>query len=133
MSEPVEVTVGRVTATLRPVGITAAISLAIPADDPRMEDGGFQLAVGAAALRAAWPDDVAWPSRKRPRPLKLGGDVGAYGQQILDDLYPAAGMPLAELARVLHQARAWAVSSAICESEVAEAEDFSDAPEEAGG
>jgi hypothetical protein len=130
--EPVAVKVGDLEVTLRPVGITQAISLAIPTDDPRMADPAFGLALGAAALRACWPDEVAWPARRRPRPLKLGQDVGEYGRAVLDELYPAAGMPLGELAAVLHQARAWAVSSSITEAEVQNAADFSDGPEAAG-
>jgi len=130
--DPVEVTIGEVTATLQPVGITQAISLAIPPEDPRMEDPGFGLALGAAALRASWPDDVAWPARKRPRPMRLGCDVGAYGAEILDALYPESGMALGDLARVLHEARAWAVSSCLTESEVQDAESFSGGPEAPG-
>jgi hypothetical protein len=124
--------IGAVEATLRPVGITAAVSLAVPPDDPRAADPGFSLAIGAAALRAAWPDEVAWPARKRPRPLKLGQDVGSYGAEVLDALYPESGLKLADLAAMLHTARAWAVSSGLSEAEVADAADFSDAPEAAG-
>lgn len=130
--DPVKVTIGGVTATLRPVGITQAISLAIPPDDPRMADAGFVLALGAAALRASWPDDVKWPARKRPRPLKLGGDVGGYGAEVLDALYAECDMPLTDLARCLHEARAWAVSSCLTEREVQDAESFSDGPEAPG-
>lgn len=125
--------IGAVEATLRPVGITAAVSLAVPPDDPRAADPGFTLALGAAALRAAWPDDAAWPARRRPRPLRLGQDVAAYGAEVLDALYPESGLKLAELAGMLHQAREWAVSSGLSEAEVAAAADFSDAPEVEGG
>jgi hypothetical protein len=124
--------IGSVTATLRPVGITAAVSLAVPPDDPRADDPGFTLALGAAALRAAWPDGVAWPARKRPRPMRLGSDVATYGAEILDALYPESGLTLAALAALLHEARAWAVSSGLSEAEVAAAADFSDAPEVEG-
>lgn len=126
------ITIGSSTATLQRVGITAAVSLAVPADDPRTDDPGFTLAVGAAALRASWPDDVAWPARKRPRPLRLGADIATYGAEILDALYPESGLTLAALARMLHEARAWAVSSGLSEAEVSAAADFSDAPEVEG-
>ena len=50
----------------------------------------------------------------------------------LDALYPESGLKLADLAAMLHTARAWAVSSGLSEVEVADAADFSDAPEAAG-
>jgi hypothetical protein len=126
MPEPVEVAIGDTRATLQPVGITAAVSLAIGPDDPRAADAGFVLAVSAACLRAAWPDGVGWPARKRPRALKLGQDVAAYGAEILDELYPASRMTLADLGRELAKARAWVVVSAITEEEVAGTADFSE-------
>jgi len=128
--EPVQVKVGKVEATLQPVGITAAVSLSVNPDDPRAKDVGWVLAVSAACLRAAWPDDVAWPARKRPRPLRLGQDVGQYGQTVLDALYPESGMTLGDLGRELAKARAWVVVSSVTEQEVASASDFSEGQEE---
>ena len=125
MPEPVQVSIGSVTATLQPVGISRAASLAISHDDPRAADPGFVLAVSAACLRAAWPEDVAWPARKRPRAMKLGADVAEYGAGILDELYPASGMTLAALGEQLAKARAWVVVSAVTEQEVSTAADFS--------
>lgn len=129
MAEPVSVTIGKVTAELRPVGITAAVSLAVGPDDPRSQDPGYVLALSAACLRAAWPEEVGWPARKRPRPIKLGQDPAAYGAAILDALYPESGMSLGELAQELSKARAWVVMSAISEQEVAGAADFSEGQE----
>tara|TARA_R100001460_G_scaffold1283_6_gene4921 strand:- start:878 stop:1279 length:402 start_codon:yes stop_codon:yes gene_type:complete len=129
MTEPVSVTIGKVTAELQPVGITAAVSLAVGPDDPKAEDPGYVLAVSAACLRAAWPDDVAWPARKRPRPIKLGQDAAEYGAQVLDALYPESGMTLGALAQELAKARGWVVLSAISESEVSSVADFSDGQE----
>lgn len=133
MTQPVEVVIGDKTATLQPVGITAAVSLAIGPEDTRSKDPGFVLAVSAACLRAAWPDDRAWPARKRPRPLRLGQDVAAYGAEILDELYPESGMSLADLGRELAKARAWVVVSAISEKEVASTADFSEGQEDTEG
>ena len=132
MTEPVSVTIGKVTAELQPVGITAAVSLAVGPDDPRAEDPGYVLAVSAACLRAAWPDDVAWPARKRPRSIKLGQDAAEYGSQVLDALYPESGMTLSALAQELAKARGWVVLSAISESEVSSVADFSDGQEGTG-
>ena len=131
--EPVTVKIGDIEATLRPVGITAAVSLAIGPDDPRAKDPGWVLAVSAACLRAAWPDDVAWPARRRPRALRLGQDPAQYGQEILDALYPESRMTLAALGRELAKARSWVVVSSITEHEVAEVSDFSDGLEERAG
>lgn len=124
--DPVQVEIGKVQATLVPVGITAAVSLSVNPDDPRAKDAGWVLAVSAACLRAAWPDDVAWPARKRPRPLRLGQDVGQYGQTVLDALYPESGMTLGDLGRELAKARAWVVVSSVTEHEVASTADFSE-------
>jgi len=97
MPDPVQVTIGDITATLQPVGITRAAGLAIDVEDPRAQDPSYVLAVSAACLRAAWPEDVKWPARKRPRKHKLGSDVADYGEAVLDELYPASGMTLAAL------------------------------------
>ena len=131
MAEPVSVTIGKVTAQLQPVGITAAVSLAVGPDDPKAEDAGYVLALSAACLRAAWPDDVAWPARKRPRAIKLGQDPAEYGAKVLDALYPESGMTLGALAQELAKARGWVVMSAISELEVSRVADFSDGQEAA--
>lgn len=125
MPDPVQVTIGDITATLQPVGITRAAGLAIDVEDPRAKDPSYVLAVSAACLRAAWPEDVKWPARKRPRKHKLGSDVADYGEAVLDELYPASGMTLAALGEQLAKARAWVVVSAVTEQEVSTAADFS--------
>lgn len=126
MAEPVSVTIGSVTAQLEPVGITAAVGLAVGIDDPRSNDAAFVLAMSAACLREAWPDKVAWPARRRPRRVKLGENVAEHGRAILDALYPESGMTLAELGAELAKARAWVVVSSVTEQEVSGVADFSD-------
>lgn len=133
MAEPVSVTIKGQTVTLVPVGITAAVSLAVNPDDPRSTDAGWVLAMSAACLRAAWPEDKGWPARKRPRPPRLGQDMAEYGAAILDALYPESGMTLADLGRELAKARAWVVVSSVTEQEVASVADFSEGQEEQAG
>ena len=124
--------IGHVEATLARVGISTTLALHIDSDDPRAADVGVRMALGAAALRMCWPEDVAWPARRRPRPLDPGGAVIAYGQKVLDDLYPASGMKLGDLAGELQKAREWVQTAGLSEADVQAARDFSEAPEPAG-
>ena len=121
------VTVGKVTTELRPVPMLAALTLA--------EDGppSLAFALGAAALRLAWPDNVAWPARPTPRPWTVRTNSAEWGAAIFDVLYRETGMKLVDLAAVLMKAREWAAMSSISEAEVKAAEDFSDAPAVEGG
>jgi hypothetical protein len=121
------VTVGTITATLQPVPMLAALTLT--------EDGPISLAfaLGAAALRMAWPESVAWPAKRRPRPWTVRTNTADWGAEAFDALYRESGMKLVDLAAILNKAREWAAMSAVSEAEVQAAEDFSDAPEAQGG
>jgi len=126
------VTIGTATATLVRAPMLAALAVNIDPNGPHAEDSGVRLAMGAAALRICWPDGVAWPVRPRPRAWKLGTDTMGWASEAFEGLYAGAGVPLKDLAQVLEEARAWAAASALSESEVKTAEDFSDAPEGTG-
>lgn len=129
MPEPVSVTIGKVTAELQPVGFTDAVTLAIAPDDPRSNNTGFVLALAAACLRTAWPENVAWPTRKRPRPLRLGVDPAEYGKAVLDALYAESGMSVSALVEELVKAREWVMVSVLSDREVSQIEDFSEGQE----
>lgn len=90
------------------------------------------LAYGAAALRMCWPPKRAWPAKVRPRDWRTGLPMGQYGADIWEDLRRATkgSVPFSELQNVCLEALGWALTSALTDAEVREAEGFSEGQEE---
>jgi len=99
------------------------------------EVGGLaqDLAFGAAAMRACWPDKATWPAAHRPRDWQPGVDMNRYGFEIFEELCGAAKgrkIPLLDVRNGCIKALNWTVASLLSEEEVQIAADFSEGQEE---
>lgn len=119
-------TIRQYPATLvRPSGL-AALALCRSEDQLASDGHEVGVALGAAALRICWPEDVAWPCA-RPVPWMVGMRMDRYGSDVFNGLVDA-GIDTLDLMKLCQKAYAWAVSSRISGSEVKEAADFSEPP-----
>ena len=120
---PPEVTILSATATLIAPSPIAALALARDSDD-----AAVNVALAAAALRMCWPEDVAWPAKKRPRLWVIGTPLARYGHPIFDALCQVDGVRATGVVSAGIEAYNWAVINGLSEGEVKAAEDFSEAP-----
>ena len=111
----------------------ALFSIAVYRDEKQRERGGIAeaIAYGAAALRMCWPPNAAWPTKPRPPEWRPGIHLGEYGMGIFEALRSATKgrVDSAALQVACIEAAVWAMSCGMTESEVKEAEDFSEGQE----
>jgi len=107
----------------------AALAMILTENDLKQMGQAAAWVKSAGALRACWPEDVAWPARPRPLPCSVGLRVEEWGAGIFDGLI-SAGVSPAKLLDVGGVAREWCAACLPTEPEVAAAEDFSEAPED---
>ena len=112
----------------------ALFSVACGRTQAQRDRGGIaqDLAYGAAALRAAWPSNAAWPAPMRPRPWQPGTDLSEYGMEVYEGLRKATrGTVLSsDLQTACYAALHWALVCGLTEAEVQAAEDFAAGQEE---
>lgn len=120
------ITLRKYPATLVRPSALAALALCRSEDQLATDGHEVGIALGAAALRICWPEDVVWPC-PRPVPWQIGVKMERYGRDVFDGLCDA-GLDALELMRHCQTAYAFAVSSRIKPSEVKEAADFSEPP-----
>ena len=108
----------------------AFVSMALARGRAQLEvDPSVAIGVTCAALRLTWPATRKFPGIPG-RPWTLGDPLVEFGAGVFDALF-AAGIPVAHILGEAGRAYAFALER-LGEHEVAAAEDFSEAPAEAG-
>lgn len=112
-----------------------AMSVGRTREEAEVEGHPGALARGAAALRACWPSNAAWPCRETPRPWRIGQDVVQYGAEIWEALRreTKGRVSVGVLRDACLSAYNYAAGHAYTEAEVSELSRFSDAQGEGEG
>ena len=118
------ITLGGHTADLVQAGYMARLALSDLLSE--CQDFHTRAAVGAAALRICWPEDVAWPGTRRPVTWTIRTHILDYGAECYESL---GGLPEADLFPALFDGLTFALGASMSEEAVRSAEGFSGAPE----
>lgn len=126
--QPVIVNLGREVELVEPPSLFA-MSVGRTREEAELEGALGAFARGAAALRACWPPNAAWPCRETPRPWRIGQDVLQHGAEIWEALRrdTKGRVSVRVLRNACLDAYNWATAHAYTESEVAELSRFSGA------
>ena len=129
--EPPTVDLGRPVTLVEPPSL---FSFAVGRTEDQIDAQGFAgtLAYGAAALRACWPEKATWPVKVRLRMWAPGQDVARYGAEVWEALRSGTKgqVPFRTLRDAVIAALTYSVGCALTESEVAEAQGFSEGQQE---